>query len=61
MIYVPTHMSVDSLFQSMFKIGKPVELEIDAAKGAMIVKPIGESEAREKGWVRRSGSKSKKP
>jgi hypothetical protein len=58
MIYFPAHISVDSLFRSMFEIGKPVELDIDADKGVMVMTPINEEDAKEQGWVRRGRSES---
>jgi hypothetical protein len=53
MIYVPSQISLDSLFQSLFGIGSPVEIDVDGERKVMTIKPITEKEAREKGWLRR--------
>jgi hypothetical protein len=58
MVYVPSQISLDSLFQSMFEIGKPVEIVIDGKNMQMVVKPVEEEAAKERGWVRRDRSKN---
>jgi hypothetical protein len=55
MIYVPADLSIDS--QWFFEMGQPVELELDLKNKVMVVKPISEKEALEKGWKQRQRSK----
>jgi hypothetical protein len=50
-------VSVDSLFHSIFVIGKPVELSVDAETRQMVVRPISIDNAREQGCIRRERNK----
>ena len=53
MIYVPSQISMDSSFMALFEIGKPVEIDVDTEKRQMVMKPLTEHKAKEKGWIRR--------
>jgi hypothetical protein len=50
-VYVPTKVSEDTAFP--FKIGAPCLVKIDEGKKQLIVKPIPEKEATERGWRKR--------
>ncbi len=39
MIYVPSDVSFNIAFQSIFEIGRPVEIKVDAEKKEMTVRP----------------------
>jgi hypothetical protein len=39
MIYVPSDVSLNIAFQSIFEIGRPVEIKVDAEKKEMTVRP----------------------
>jgi hypothetical protein len=57
--YIPSEVSVDSMFTSIFEIGKPVEIEVDGKNRQMIMRPIDEKSAVERGWVRRDRTKGR--
>jgi hypothetical protein len=57
MLYIPSDISLDSLFRSLFEIGKPIDIKVDGEKRQMVIKPIAEKEALGRGWVRRDRTK----
>jgi hypothetical protein len=55
MLYIPSEIAVDSQF--FFEPGQPAEIELDVKNRTMLVMPISEKEAVEKGWKLRKRSK----
>jgi hypothetical protein len=55
-IYIPTKVAEDTSFP--FKVGKPCLVEIDTAKGWLIIKPILVEEAKKLGWAERPRKRS---
>lgn len=54
-VYVPTKVSEDTAFP--FKIGAPCLVEIIEEKKQLVVKPLSEKEATERGWRKRNRRK----
>ena len=55
LIYVPAVVYQDS--QWPFAAGSPCEIELNVESKELVVRPIGEKEAKEKGWTKRQRSK----
>jgi hypothetical protein len=56
LLYIPKELVGDSAFP--LKVGSPCEITIDMKDKKVIVSPISEERAREKGWARRERKKS---
>jgi hypothetical protein len=55
-IYIPTKVAEDTSFP--FKVGEPCLVEIDTARGWLVIKPISVEEAKEFGWAERPRKRS---